>query len=382
MELKRHTARWIRRVVLIGTLAACAACSSQSDSTVSTSPVTTTTEVEWRTVPAPLTEEDEEKVRVRFVAYGDVDPNDDIPFGVISDVRIFTLNDGELLDWWDAIWDKDKGEMGQSGIPPGVQMQSTAEGIESVQTDFVTTESDGTTRTYVEPGVYTICVVSPIDELIAGCLHKESTGRRRDIIFYVYFSNGRAYIDDERDGGERYQRFLHRAQDSFIFSDEPATVTFVSTGETGEMGGPFVDFLASDASVAVIADADIDAWWKAVVDFEEADSHGNGFSLAVGGRRWDIRYGYATREMIRESQVNTGSTGIVETTFTPGDYLLCHINGQSILGCNYEDIAAARKYIFEVNYGVWTLSESEGQQLLEEAEDWTVRPYSFLNGHE
>ena len=91
-------------------------------------PLTEEDEEEWRTLPYPPDEENQEenvKVRIKFVAYGDVDPNDDIPFWVIPDVRIFAIDPGrELAGWWDAIWDV---EMGITSIAPGVQIPSTAE---------------------------------------------------------------------------------------------------------------------------------------------------------------------------------------------------------------------------------------------------------------
>lgn len=81
MELKSQIARWIRRGALIGVLTASTACSDQPETTVSSSPVTAITEAELRTVPAPSTEEDAEEVRVKFVAYGVVDP---ILNGIVS----------------------------------------------------------------------------------------------------------------------------------------------------------------------------------------------------------------------------------------------------------------------------------------------------------
>ena len=78
MSYKHQNPRWVRRVLWIGVLTAGTACSGQSgpalssiltESTAVSSPAITTTEVEWRTLSAPLAEENEEGVRVRFVAY-------------------------------------------------------------------------------------------------------------------------------------------------------------------------------------------------------------------------------------------------------------------------------------------------------------------------
>ena len=368
------------------------ACSGQSGSapssvptepTTASSPVTTTTEVEWRTVPAPLAEESEEKVRVRFVAYGDVDPNDDIPFGVIPDVRIFIINLGsELADWWDTIWDV---EMGITSIAPGVQIQSTAENIEASPVNFVTTGSDRTAETYVElSNAYTICVVSPIADVIAGCNRRGQIGKKpRDYAYFVYFSHGSAYIDNEEDGSERYRRFLHEDLEAYSpFSSKPASVTFVSTRYTGSDIEPYVYFLAPGASVAIIDDADIAAWWAAVSDDGTAIRDGEFFSLAIPIYGEDPAYGIpydkAAHERVLENiSVRTISVdwpGIIETDLKPGDYLFCNFNEEQIFGCDYEDIAAAQKYIFRVELGIWPLSDSGGQQLLKEVEDWEIRP--------
>ena len=317
------------------------------------------------------------------MAYGDVDPNDDIPFGVIPDARIFVINQGnELADWWDAIWDV---EMGITSIAPGVQIQSTAENIEGSPVNFVTTGSDGTAETNVElSNAYTICVVSPIANVIAGCNRREGIGKEpKDYVYFVYFSHGSAYIDNEEDRSERYRRFLHEDLEAYSpFSGEPASVTFVSTRYTGSDIEPYVYFLAPGASVAIIDDADIAAWWAAVSDDGTAIRDGEFFSLAIPiygeDPAYKILYDEATHERVLENiSVRTISVdwpGIIEIDLKPGDYLFCDFNEEQIFGCDYEDIAAAQKYIFRVELGIWPLSNSEGQQLLKEVEDWEIRP--------
>ena len=67
---------------------------------------------------------------------------------MIPDVKIFAMDTGrELAGWWDVIWDV---EMGVTSIAPGVQIQSTAEGIESSPVNFITTGSDGKAETYFD----------------------------------------------------------------------------------------------------------------------------------------------------------------------------------------------------------------------------------------
>ena len=394
LKSKRRNTRWVWQVLSLCALAVGAACSGQSASApspvpteataASATPVTTTT-VGLRTVPLPLVDEDEDEdvgVRVRFIAYGDVDPNDDIAFGVIPDLQIAVINDDESSEWWHKIGGDKFGEQPPRArvyIPPGAQVHSTAEDIAASPIDFVTTGPDGTAEAYLEPSEYfSVCVFSPVDSLIAGCSLRETTGSWRDMVFYIYFSHGRAYIDRDPDGSERYYQFVHGDWNSYSPSGEPATITFVSTGYADEYSGyGFIGrFLTSGASVVIIDDTDIGIWWEAVSDFRKAGFYSQRYSLLVkdGPFGWKMPYGYAAREVTYENTVSTGPIGTIEVDLAPGNYLFCHITGQSILGCCYEDTAAGRDYIFEVDYGISKLSDNEGKQLLEDAEDWEIRP--------
>ena len=250
--------------------------------------------------------------------------------------------------------------------------------------NFVTTGSYGTAEAYFERhSAYTICVVSPIDDVIAGCNRLEGTGRKPSgYIYFVYSSHGSAYIDSEEDGSERYRRFLHGDLEAYSPSSEPASVTFVSTRYTGSDIEPYVYFLAPGASVAIIDDADIAGWWAAVSDDGTAIRDDGFFSLAIWiageDSTYGISYDQAAHERVLENiSVRTISVdwpGIIEIDLKPGDYLFCDFNEEHIFGCDYEDIAAAQKYIFRVELGIWPLSNSEGQQLLKEVEDWEIRP--------
>ena len=69
--------------------------------------------------PAQMTIPDEGTVTVRFVTYGDVDPDDEIPFGVVPNVQIAVIWEREpidardsirhLDDWWMTVGGNDKG---------------------------------------------------------------------------------------------------------------------------------------------------------------------------------------------------------------------------------------------------------------------------------
>ena len=396
MKLKRRNVRWIWQVSSLCALAAGAACSGQStsapspvpaESTAASSSVVTTTTAELRTLPYPLVDENEDEyaeVRIRFIAYGDVDPNDDIAFGVIPHLQIAVVNDRESSEWWNTVGGDNFDELppgARMHIPPGVQIQSTVENIAASPIVFITTGSDGTAETYLKPSEYfSVCVISPVDALIAGCNLGSSTARWREMIFYIYFSRGRAYIDREQNGNERYHRFLNEDLDLYSSSGEPATVTFVSTAFPNLLSDSYFDdkYLAPGAQVAVINDSDIGAWWNAVSDNDRYP-----LDASKGEFGWSIPYDRVVRERVRENAlirtVVIGWPGITEVDLSPGDLLFCDLRGLDednyavVSGCTYTDIAAARDYIFEVNYGVFELSD-KGRKLMEDSKNWEFEP--------
>ena len=395
--MKYQNARQVRRGLWLCALAAGAACSGQSasapspvptESTAASSSVVTTTTAELRTLPLPLVDENEDEdveVRIKFIAYGDVDPIDDIDFGVIPDLQIAVINNRKSSEWWNTVGGEVLGEQthgSRTFIPPGVQIRSTADAIAASPIDLIATGSDGTAETYLKSSeVFSVCVVSPVEDLIAGCSLSESIYREHYILFYVYFSNGRAYIDREQNGDERYYRFLHGDRNLYSPSAEPATVTFVSTAFPNELNNSLFEdkYLAPGAQVAVINDSDISAWWDAVSD------NGKYPLYAIRGVEsgWDIPYDRVVRERVRKNTpirtVVIDWPGIIEVNLSPGDYLFCDLKGLDedsyavISSCTYTDIAAARDYTFEVNYGVYELSE-KGRELMEDAKNWDFTP--------
>ena len=389
MSSEHRNPRWIRRGLWIGVLAAGVACSGQFGSapssvpTESTTASSTTTEVELHTLPYPSTEEDEEKVRVRFVAYGDVDPNDDIPFGMMPDVRIAVIPTTSAA-WWNAVRSDDWDDIPPGSrmyIPPGAQIQSTAEKIATSPIDFIVTGSDGTTETYLNPSnAFKVCTIHPLDELIAGCSLTERIYKKPNPIFYIYFSHGRSYIENSQDGSERYYRYLYGDLDSYNSFGEPATVTLVSTGYTGTDVPPFIDFLAPGASLAVVDDSDIGEWWTAVSDGVAAVTEGEKYPLSVSSWEfgWGIPFNMEVRERVLQSVtvriIDIGWPGIIKVDMAPGNYLLCHITYEFIADCNYDNIVAAQDYICRVTEtDILRLSDIEGRQLLEEVKDWRIR---------
>ena len=387
--------RWTQLVLSLCALSVGVACSDQSASapspvppepTAASAPAVTATTVEPApsSVPYPQFDEDVE-VRVRFIAYGDVDPNDDIDFGVIPDLQIAVINNRKSSEWWNTVGGEVLGEQthgSRTFIPPGVQIRSTADAIAASPIDLIATGSDGTAETYLKSSeVFSVCVVSPVEDLIAGCSLSESIYREHYILFYVYFSNGRAYIDREQNGDERYYRFLHGDRNLYSPSAEPATVTIVSTAFPNELNNSLFEdkYLAPGAQIAVINDSDIGAWWDAVSD------NGKYPLYAIRGVEsgWDIPYDRVVRERVRKNTpirtVVIDWPGIIEVNLSPGDYLFCDLKGLDedsyavISSCTYTDIAAARDYTFEVNYGVYELSE-KGRELMEDAKNWDFTP--------
>ncbi len=328
-------------------------------------------------------------MRVRFIAYGDIDPNDDIDFGVIPDVRIAVIKNRESPDWWNTVGGGVLEELPHGSrmfIPPGAQIQSTAEAIAASPIDFITTGPDGTAETYLKSSEsFSVCVISPVEDLIAGCSLSESIYRESYIPFYVHFSNGRAYIEREQEGSERYYRFLHGRRDSYDPLSEPATITLVAIGQIGTDVPPFIDFLAPGVSIAVVNDADIGMWWTAVSDDGAAVHDLDSYPLAVAlgwEFGWGIPYGSETHERVRQNTpvryIDIDWPGILEVSMAPGNYLFCDITYEHVSHCDYEGIAAAQDYVYRVNdVGIGTrmykLTDSEAKQFLEEIKDWSVR---------
>ena len=225
-------------------------------------------------------------VPVEFVAFGDVDGDGDLPFGTIPDVRIVILQDqsyfvdgdGDIAQWWDAVGGDDYGI--SSHIPPGVQVPSSADDIKAASASYVVTGPEGMAKTlltagavetpetpltlgdlYDNHGRYMVCAISPVDsDLISGCGPIHITlGSESDNTVFIYFSDGRSFIDVGQDGRERYQRFLDDTLTSEVVTGA-ATVTFLVVSDL------YYPILYSNELVAIVDDADIDIWWEMISD--------------------------------------------------------------------------------------------------------------------
>lgn len=306
---------------------------------------------------AALSESDEAVATVRFVAFGDVDEGDDVPFGMMPGVQIAAIKYGDISDWWATVGGSSvaNGDLSDSYIPPGVQVMSSIENISAAPALFMNTGSRGmveTTFAFSHPAGlgYMFCVISPTDkDSLAGC---GSLVNIWDIIvlsdddsfnatLYVYFSDGRAYIDS--DSG-RYQRFLDGTLISGEGSDATATVTFVSTRYSDS--GPRTR--AQNQLVAVIKDDDIGDWW------EKISNNGERFLFLE-------RYGKYGIELVPEMLklparvLTTGQNAITKVDLEPGDYLLCRVGGNptAVFDCKYENIALSQDYIYRLYYHMY-----------------------------
>lgn len=304
-----------------------------------------------------LSEFGEAVVTMRFVAFGDVNNDDNTPLGMVPDVQIAAIKGYDVSDWWASVIvgekfvaDEDPGI--RYYVPPGVQIVASSGSIYNAPATFLTTRSEGTieltlTISKLAELEYMVCVISPVDkDLIAGCSGIEELWHHVDgfaATLYIYFSNGRAYIDSD---SERYQRFLNGTLTSRYDSDATAAVKFVSTQDLGSDTEQLPPILVRNQSVAVIKDADIGSWWDKISDRGERllalDEYGRNRFIALDsdilGPPIDI--------------VTTGENAIAEIGLEPGDYLFCGLTGPGtgIFSCDYKNVAASQDYVYGIHY--------------------------------
>lgn len=367
MPKSRHKRRL--RIVLLGVLVAfglvAAACVDDDESAAQREKASTDT-------PA---ESDDVEVTVRFVAFGDVDRSDGISLGVVPDVRIAVIKDDDVSGWWKSVTGIEGYLSPTYYIPPGAQVQSSFDGISTAPASFVTTGLDGTIETVFRfdsgaIGRRMFCVISPLDEnLIAGCSQIENvwlpTFDSLDTTFYIYFSDGRAYVDRN---SSRYQQFIGEASAPEEISDATATVTFVSTFYSDIYPPVFL----RNILIAVIEDEDIGNWWRTISDNRLHNEH----EVLFIDHHADIHFDTRVIDNMPIRIANTGHDAIAKIELEPGDYLLCEANNGSIGGCVYEYIAASQSYEYEISDsgegGFYMDRQSEGyiERLLIDSQDW------------
>lgn len=281
---------------------------------------------------------------VRFVAYGDVDGDDDVPCGMIPNVRIAIISEegaysaaeegNKLLSWWTAVGGDELGI--ETFIPPGARVPTTPEMVSAAPAQFVTTGPDGIAEVSIDhKDDYSLCAISPANDLIAGCYHHLKPRGSVHITVYIYFTHGHAIIEIEgndwyQDTNDRYQRFL----DDEVWSEESATVTFdAAYTDDIEPSRPY-----GDVDIIVIGDDHINVWWATV--------SGNGTNELDADR---VSIGSEVLVHNWVHVITTGPDGLAETALSPGDYLICSVTWHGRLRCVYENLASGY-HMFEVNF--------------------------------
>ncbi len=326
---------WLLCGLLVAAASIFYACGSTGPAVVSPTAVCDVTALDEMAGPG------DDTVTVRFVAYGDVDSDDDKPCAMLPDVRIAVISEehansadkekDDMLNWWKAVGGSELGIY--RFIPPGVRVPSTAERFASAPAQFITTGPDGTAELRFdydpETDDYSLCAISPIDDLIAGCSHHHLHLRPNyHITIYIYFTHGHATI--EVGASDRYQWFL----DDTRLAGTPATITFEATyNDDIEPSHP-----SDNTDIIVVGAAHINAWWAAISDNGANELEAN--KLQVGSE--DLAHDWA-------HVITTGSDGSAETALPPGDYLLCAPNQGGILDCIYENLASGH-HTYLVNF--------------------------------
>ena len=367
-----------------------AACTGAAEPAGSSEPASsvppTTTAAREFGVPARVSDiPDEGTLTVRFVTYGDIDPDDEVPFGMIPDVQIAIIREDETIGedyftkekeirnnvrlWWETVGGHDLGIMKR--IPPGVRVQSTPEQLAAAPAHFVTTGPDGTVEVPVDytkdSYMYSFCAISPVvDNLIAGCNTRGMSLLApkwvRETSIQIYFSHGYAIVEPWRVGGDRFQRF----SDGVESSDEPVYVwvSAIAYGHDVFYDGDLPSVSSSpvwDARVAVVDGAHVSDWWEAISD--------NGASELDMLRRPYVGSEVLEHDWVRV--VATGPDGLGLISLPPGDYLLCEVTEVRIFaGCLYEDLVGGSHHAFNINFEE---GSPQGLRLEEEVESFLAR---------
>lgn len=281
---------------------------------------------------------------VRFVAYGDVDVDDDGPCRMLPDVRIAIIHHKEsgLISWWEAVGGNELG-IGQF-MPLGARVPSTAEKLSNAPARFVTTGPDGTAEIIIphdqENEYSSLCAISPIENLVAGCSHHFSLWDRRDnhVTAYIYFTHGHAII--ERRTSDRYQQYI----DDSRSSQGPATVAF--TAQSYDDIAPTQPY--RNMSIVFVSDAHVDDWWTAVWTAASDNQ-------TVMQRKYSSPVDSDVLAHDWVHVITTGPDGLAEKMLVPGDYLICALNYYSNSNrsepiCLYENLAGGH-HQFQVS--IW-----------------------------
>lgn len=271
---------------------------------------------------------------VRIVAYGDMDSDDDVPCGMLPDVRIAIIHKEQdkdvLRDWWEIVGGSELGIV--HDLPPGARVPTTSGKLYDAPAQFITTGPYGTIEMPFAYGQdYALCVMSSVDDhiavndLIAGCIHDFPRISPRDYItVYIYFTHGHAVLEavPEESDNRRYQQFL----DGAVLTQASITVTFEATRtDDFEPTRPNADKI-----MLVVDDSHVNAWWT---------------NLELGRS-------LVSPEVLAYEWVQVAVTdkdGLAEMALTPGDYLICALTWISRAKCTYENLTDGH-HKFKVDY--------------------------------
>lgn len=313
---------------------------SSTDSASWPAPTTSTV----RELTAPVRASDPQvkgTVTVRFVSYGDADPDDGVPFGVVPHVKIAVISEEDLSDWWATVGGNDLGIY--QYIPPGARVQSTAEKLASAPAHFVTTGPDGTVEIPIDytrdSSTYQFCAISPIvDDLIAGCnpftISISGLWRPEEATIQIYFAYGHATVKLRQADGDRYQQLI----DGSEISEEPATVSIIAAMHDDI--GPSLP--GENVQVAIVDSAHVNTWWRAI-----SDDGSHELDMERLGRAGGL-HEVLSHDWIRV--ITTSPDGLAETTLPPSDYLFCEVTWGITAGCIYEIITSKRDHFIGIDF--------------------------------
>ena len=388
--------RWMRWCGLaVAAASAAAACTTQASPPsreVSLEPVEPLPDAQVR--EAPVLELDE--FQVGFFAYGE--GGDDIT-GAVAAARVAIIADPEA--WWKAL--RDDAPDFWEGLPPGYQVPSMAERVASAPAQWITTGADGTAVGEREPGKhYIYCAVAPgVDDLVAGC--SEPKYHREDPRQYsIYFSDGRALFmsaaDDAKDGSSHYSNLMLRRSATL----DPVKVAYLDRVMLDWSDDEYPEgwYPNNLGVLAVIEDANIGQWWRAISGNDELALSvvwSEGLERPIyTATRWSgshqdtdpglrsherpsyLRVSRATFEAA-PAQYLRNADSIAEITLDAGDYLLCAVKLSTtarsrlftshVSSCVYEDIIGPHETVIddisgEIFYGIREQPRTEGARLL------------------
>ena len=263
---------------------------------------------------------------VRLVAYGDMDSDDDVPCGMLSDVRIAIIHEKEdaLGNWWRIVGGSELGIAYR--MPPGARVPISGGKLYDAQVPFITTGPHGTIEMpFPYDQDYSLCVMSSVNDLIAGCIHDFPRISPRDYItVYIYFTHGHAVLEavPEESDNKRYQQFLEGA----VLTQVPVTARFKATRtDDFEPTRP-----SADKIMVVVDDSHVNAWWT---------------NLELG--RSSVSPEVLAYEWVQAAV--TGKDGLAEMELMPGDYLICALTWINRAECIYENLTDGR-HKFKVDY--------------------------------